>query len=66
MCASRTRRSRAPRASLTGFLGPTYLECAYFFAALIAAEENDEPVEVVVLCAACSEREFGEVTASET
>jgi hypothetical protein len=34
--------------------------------AWLTAEENEEPVEVVVLCAACSEPEFGEVTASET
>ena len=34
--------------------------------AWLTAEENEEPVEVVVLCAACSEREFGEVAASET
>jgi len=34
--------------------------------AWLTAEENEDPVEVVVLCATCSAREFGEVTASET
>ena len=34
--------------------------------AWLTAEENEDPVEVVVLCATCSAREFGEVTPSET